>query len=40
VVVHDGGDPEIEIGMHLDVGSKAIWEVMPEGVTVFENGPE
>jgi hypothetical protein len=34
------GDPEIEIGMHLYVGSKATWEVMPEGVTVFENGTE
>jgi hypothetical protein len=34
------GDPEIEIGVHLYVGSKATWEVLPEGVTSFETGPE
>jgi hypothetical protein len=33
------GDPEIEIGMHIFVGSKAAWEVMPEGVTQFAEGP-
>ncbi len=33
------GDPEIEIGQHIFVGSKATWEVMPEGVTTFEEGP-
>ena len=33
------GDPEIEIGMHIFVGSKAAWEVMPEGVVRFEEGP-
>ena len=33
------GDPEIEIGRHIFVGSKAAWEVMPEGVTTFEEGP-
>ena len=33
------GDPEIEIGMHIFVGSKATWEVIPEGVTQFEEGP-
>jgi len=33
------GDPEIEIGMHIFVGSKAIWEVMPDGVVQFEEGP-
>lgn len=33
------GDPEVEIGMHIFVGSKAGWEVMPEGVTMFEEGP-
>ena len=27
------GDPEIEIGRHIYVGSKAKWEVMPEGIT-------
>ena len=30
------GDPEIEIGQHIFVGSKATWEFMPEGVTTFE----
>jgi len=33
------GDPEIEIAEHIYVGSKAIWEIMPEGVTTFEEGP-
>ena len=33
------GDPNIEIGRHIFVGSKATWEVMPEGVTTFEEGP-
>ena len=33
------GDPDVEIGMHIYVGSKATWEVMPEGVTQFEEGP-
>ena len=35
------GDPEIEIGHHIFVGSKAGWEVMPAGVSVFgEGSPE
>ena len=33
------GDPEIEISRHIFVGSKAAWEVIPEGVTTFEEGP-
>ncbi|MEM7797397.1 MAG: GFA family protein [Cyanobacteria bacterium P01_C01_bin.118] len=33
------GDPDIEIGMHIYVGSKARWEVMPEGITQFQAGP-
>ena len=33
------GNPEIEIGRHIFVGSKAAWEVMPEGVVAFEEGP-
>lgn len=33
------GDPEITLGMHIFVGSKAAWEVIPEGVTQFEAGP-
>ena len=34
------GDPEIEIGRHIFVGSKAAWEVMPDGVVTFEEGPQ
>ncbi|MEQ5816210.1 GFA family protein [Marinobacter sp. NFXS11] len=34
------GDPEIEIGMHIFVGSKATWEVLPDTVTQYhEQGP-
>lgn len=34
-------DPEIEIGRHIFVGSKASWEVIPEGVTQYqEHAPE
>jgi hypothetical protein len=33
------GDPAVEIGMHIFVGSKATWEVLPEGVVQFEEGP-
>ncbi len=33
------GDPGVEIGRHIFVGSKAAWEVVPEGVTAFEEGP-
>lgn len=32
------GDPEIEIGMHIYVDSKAEWEIMPEGVVQFDKG--
>lgn len=31
-------DPEIEIGQHIYVGSKANWEVMPEGVLLYVEG--
>ncbi|MFT5226223.1 MAG: hypothetical protein ACI8XX_001977 [Polaribacter sp.] len=35
------GDPEIEIGKHIYVGSKAVWEVIPEGVNQYdENAPK
>lgn len=35
------GDPEIEIGKHIYVDSKASWEVMPEIVIQYsENEPE
>jgi len=33
------GDPEIEIGQHIFIGSKAAWEVLPEGVTMYQEGP-
>jgi hypothetical protein len=32
------GDPEIQIGQHIFVGSKATWEVLPNGVTSFVAG--
>ncbi|MFT5484990.1 MAG: hypothetical protein ACI9GW_003660, partial [Halieaceae bacterium] len=28
----------VKIGRHIFVGSKAAWEVIPEGVTAFEEG--
>ena len=31
-------DPEIEIGRHIFVGSKASWEVIPKGVLQYEEG--
>jgi len=34
------GDPEIEIGKHIFVGSKASWEVIPEGLIQYQqNSP-
>jgi hypothetical protein len=33
------GDPDVTIGMHIFVGSKAAWEVMPDGVVQFHEGP-
>lgn len=33
------GDPEIEIGRHIYVGSKASWEVIAEGVPQYEGSP-
>jgi len=33
------GDPKVEIGRHIFVGSKATWEVIPNGVTTFNEGP-
>ncbi len=32
------GDPEIEIGYHIYVGSKARWEVVPNGITMYQEG--
>ena len=33
------GDPEIEIGQHIFVASKASWEVIPDGVTTYKERP-
>lgn len=33
------GDPRIEIGRHIFAGSKASWEILPEGVLIFQDGP-
>ena len=33
------GDPHIKIGRHIYTGSKASWEILPEGVLIFEEGP-
>mgnify|MGYP000052928836 FL=1 len=33
------GEPNIEIAQHIFVGSKASWEVMPEGVVQYEERP-
>jgi hypothetical protein len=32
------GDPEIELGMHIYVGSKATWEKIPDGVPQYQEG--
>jgi len=32
------GDPKIELGRHIYVGSKARWEVIPEGVRQYQEG--
>ena len=32
------GDPKIELGRHIYVGSKASWEVIPEGVLQYQEG--
>lgn len=33
------GDPGIKIEKHIFVGSKALWEVMPDNVIAYEEGP-
>lgn len=33
------GDPQVKIGQHIYVGSKAAWEVLPQGITTFDEGP-
>jgi hypothetical protein len=32
------GDPKVEIGRHIFVGSKASWEIIPEGVLQYQEG--
>lgn len=32
------GDPKVELGKHIYVGSKASWEVIPEGVPQYNEG--
>ena len=32
------GNPEIEVGYHIFVGSKAAWEVIPDGVKTYNEG--
>jgi hypothetical protein len=34
------GDPGVEIAQHIFVGSKAPWEVIPEGAPIFAEGPD
>ena len=34
------GDPDVEIGMHIFVGSKARWEVLPDNINAFIEGPD
>jgi hypothetical protein len=33
------GDPNIELGMHIFTGSKAVWETIPEGVPQYQEWP-
>lgn len=33
------GDPDIQLGRHIFVGSKATWEVIAEGVPQYEQAP-
>jgi len=33
------GNPDIVIDKHIHVGSKAKWEIIPEDVTKFQEGP-
>lgn len=32
------GDPQVDIGRHIYAGSQASWEVLPVGVTLFQEG--
>lgn len=33
------GDPSVEIARHIYVGSKASWEIVPEGVLQYDEAP-
>jgi len=33
------GNPDVSIGYHIYVGSKAGWEELPEGITAYPEGP-
>lgn len=33
------GDPQVEIGMHIFVDSKASWEVLPQDIVAYREGP-
>ncbi len=33
------GDPDVELGMHIFVGSRARWETIPAGVKQYQEGP-
>ena len=33
------GDPEVAISMHIHVGSRAPWEVLPDGIVAYQEGP-
>ena len=33
------GDPGVELGRHIYVGSKAVWETIPAGVPQFQKNP-
>ncbi|MEH6652448.1 MAG: GFA family protein [Motiliproteus sp.] len=32
------GDPKVELGRHIYVGSKASWEIIPEGAPQYQEG--
>lgn len=34
------GNPEVAIERHIFVDSKASWEILPEGITAFEEAPK
>ena len=34
------GDPKVQIGYHIFVGSKAAWEVLPDGVVQYQEGAQ